>query len=280
MGESKKTKRTAGDIIRGVILVVAVGVLIYAGWNLWTIRSEYAKSENEYKALEEYAPVSNEESAELETELPEEPGAEGIKGMTIVKCPVDFESLEAINPDVAGWLKVGAIDISYPIAYGTDNEFYLHHTLEKTYNFAGCIFIDYQNHKDLTDNNTVLYGHNMKNGSMFGKLRKFAEQETYDADPYIWIYTKDFVYKYEIFSTHVVDAVGATYQLVFETDEKFEDYLATMMSQSLIKATEDLYVNDKIITLSTCTGDDSTRFVVQAKKVETYRCKDGKYAVK
>lgn len=97
-------------------------------------------------------------------------------------------------------LYIGALDLSYPVVQGEDNQYYLHHTYEKTENFAGTLFADKKNAPDFSDPNTIIYGHNMKNGTMFGSLKKFKDQAVYNAEPYIWLLTPDVNYQYEIFS--------------------------------------------------------------------------------
>ena len=183
---------------------------------------------------------------------------------------VDFEKLKSINDDVIGWIYVDALpDISYPIVQGKDNQTYLHQTYEKNYNFAGTIFVDYENGRDFNDCNTLVYGHNMKNGSMFGHLKKFTEDEKlYNNDRYFWILTPDKNYRYEIISAYTTGVNSDTYTLFKGPGEEFEEYLKKIKSYSDIK-TEDteLTIKDKIVTLSTCTGNESTRFVVQGKRV-------------
>ena len=120
--------------------------------------------------------------------------------LTVNPPEVDFDALKAINDDVVGWLELEAIpSISYPIAQGEDNEYYLHRTIKKTYNFAGSVFIDSTNASDFSDCNTIIYGHNMKNGSMFGKLKQMYESEKYKDSKYLWICTPNGKYRYEIF---------------------------------------------------------------------------------
>ena len=146
---------------------------------------------------------------------------------------------------------------------------YLHQTYEKNYNFAGTIFVDYENGRDFNDCNTLVYGHNMKNGSMFGHLKKFTEDEKlYNNDRYFWILTPDKNYRYEIISAYTTGVNSDTYTLFKGPGEEFEEYLKKIKSYSDIK-TEDteLTIKDKIVTLSTCTGNESTRFVVQGKRV-------------
>ena len=169
-----------------------------------------------------------------------------------------------------GWIYVDAPPyMSYPIVQGKDNQTYLHQTYEKNYNFAGTIFVDYENGSDFNDCNTLVYGHNMKNGSMFGHLKKFTEDEKlYNNDRYFWILTPDKNYRYEIISAYTTGVNSDTYTLFKGPGEEFEEYLQKIKSYSDIK-TEDteLTIKDKIVTLSTCTGNESTRFVVQGKRV-------------
>ena len=129
--------------------------------------------------------------------------------------------------------------------------------------------MDYENSSDFSDCNTLIYGHNMKNGSMFGNLKKFTEdQSTYEKSKYFWILTPEKNYRYEIISAYTTGVNSDTYTLFKGPGEEYLNYLNTIQGYSEIKteATE-LTVKDKIVTLSTCTGNEATRFVVQGKQV-------------
>ena len=193
------------------------------------------------------------------------------KKLYYMKNPVDFTALHGINDDIVGWLKVGALDISYPVTQASDNDYYLHLTFELVQNAAGCIFVDYQNRPDFQDDNTIVYGHNMKDGSMFGTLKNFVQDGVYESDPYFWIYTPERIYKYEIFNCSTVGAVSNTYTLEFGSRKEFQNYLDKALMQSQVDSSKvKVKSSDKIVTLSTCTGDEETRFVVQGKLVRTY----------
>lgn len=193
------------------------------------------------------------------------------KKLYYMKNPVDFTALQGINDDIVGWLKVGALDISYPVTQALDNDYYLHLTFELVQNAAGCIFVDYQNRPDFQDDNTIIYGHNMKDGSMFGTLKNFVQDGVYESDPYFWIYTPERIYKYEIFNCSTVGAVSNTYTLEFGSRKEFQNYLDKALMQSQVDSSKvKVKSSDKIVTLSTCTGDEETRFVVQGKLVRTY----------
>ena len=161
--------------------------------------------------------------------------------------------------------------VSYPVVKGTDNDQYLHLTYEKNYNFAGTIFIDYENKADFSDCNTLVYGHNMKNGTMFGQLKNFSKDDSaYNKSKYFWIFTPEKTYRYEIISAYTTAVNSDTYTLFKGPGQEFVDYMNKIVSYSDVKTTPgELGVDDKIVTLSTCTGNESTRYVVQGKRVDT-----------
>ena len=129
--------------------------------------------------------------------------------------------------------------------------------------------MDYENSRDFSDCNTLVYGHNMKNGSMFGHLRKFVQdKETYQKSKYFWILTPEKNYRYEIISAYTTGVNSDTYTLFKGPGDEFQEYLKKIKDYSEITTEEkDLTIKDKIVTLSTCTGNESTRFVVQGKRV-------------
>ena len=258
--EQKKKKKS--DVLLTIALIVAIAVFCYAAFNLYHIYTEYKKGTDEYNQIEEMAVTERDaDSAEVAG-----PSAQ-------IKPPieVDFDKLKSVNEDVVGWIYVDALpDISYPIVKGKDNQTYLHQTYEKNYNFAGTIFVDYENSGDFSDCNTLVYGHNMKNGSMFGHLKKFREDDKlYKQDKYFWILTPERNYRYEIITAYTTGVNSDTYTLFKGPGEEFEKYLETIKGYSEIQTDDtDLTIKDKIVTLSTCTGNESTRFVVQGKRVD------------
>lgn len=260
---SKKPKKK-GDIVLTLALIVAVAVFCFAAYNLFHIYTEYKKGTDEYNHIEqmavtERAPESTEEASDTE-QGPQPP------------FDVDFAALQGVNPDVVGWIYIEALDgISYPVVQGEDNEEYLHTTYENNYNFAGTIFIDYENSRDFTDCNTLVYGHNMKNGSMFGQLKKFSEdQTTYEKSKYFWIFTPEKDYRYEIISAYTTGVNSDTYTLFKGPGDEFQEYLDTIKGYSEIETDDtELTIKDRIVTLSTCTGNDATRYVVQGRLADS-----------
>ncbi len=185
---------------------------------------------------------------------------------------VNWEELKAVNPDIVGWLYVDAQDnISYPICRADDNDFYLHQTFRKQYLYAGSIFEDYHNNRNFTDPNTLVYGHNMRNGSMFGMLKYLNDQEKYDRDPFFWILTPKGNYRYHIFAIFTTAIDSDVYLLYSQNGAEFLEWEKKMQSLSSVKNTVPLSKKDKTVILSTCTSDSSARCVVIGKCVSSAR---------
>lgn len=285
----RKREPAFGDVLRFVLMLVALSVFLYSAWMLYGFYKEYKKSSDEYDNLESSFLITPDGGAESEDldRLENDGAQQSISGrevatviengrevtLPVMTNPIDFEELKNVNSDIVGWLRIRALDISYPVVQGEDNDFYLHRTFEKTDNFAGCLFVNADNRSDLTDQNTIIYGHNMKNGSMFGKLKDFNDPETFKKSKYFWIFTPDLIYEYRIFSAGIVDTVGNTYQISF-TDEEFDQFINQAFANSVVENSDvEVTTDDRVVTLSTCTGDDSTRFVVMGKLAQVFAAK-------
>ncbi|MGN0161579.1 MAG: class B sortase, partial [Lachnospiraceae bacterium] len=186
----------------------------------------------------------------------------------------NHQALVNLNSDAVGYIQIPAIDILLPVVQGSDNSHYLTHTLTGESSKSGTLFINCFNTEGIESRNTVIYGHNMKNGSMFGNLKKFMNKDFFNEgeNRFIYFYTGNVIYKYEIYSVHTTPAIsepGGTYTTDFVSSEDFVTYLNSMAKLSYHSSNAELSADSKTITLSTCTNDDSVRFVVQAVRVET-----------
>ncbi len=301
---NKKKGNPVVSFLTTVLLIAAIAVFAYSAYKLVGYYLDYKAGTDEYDRLSDtYAGITI--TPEVSTENTdggtviagvdevEDPDAEAVqarideaakeetvengetKSLPLMANPIDFTQLQSINEEIIGWIRIGALDVSYPICQAADNDFYLHRTFEKQDNFAGCIFLNYSNSKYFTDQNTLVYGHNMKNGSMFGTLKKFREQETYDSNPYFWIFTPTLIYQYRIFSAREValNAECDVYNVRYTTED-FQSFLDTAQAQNLVD-THGLTVTteDRVTTLSTCTGNDATRFIVQGVLEQVYLAK-------
>lgn len=177
--------------------------------------------------------------------------------------------LAANNEDVIGWIFMPNTKIDYPVAKSRNNDYYLHRDLNRKAYDPGTIFMDYRNIGDTTDRYAVIYGHNMKNGSMFGTLKKYKKQDFYDANRFFTYSTPTGDTQYEIFAAYIAPATLELIQTDFVDDTDFMNYMNTRQSKSMYPKSVELKTTDKILTLITCTYEmKDVRFVVHARKVE------------
>ena len=191
-----------------------------------------------------------------------------------VKNPIDFAALKAKNSDLYAWIKMPNTVIDYPIAQSAPDEeedFYLHRGVDKEYLFEGTIYTQKYNAKDFSDPNTILYGHCMKNGTMFRALHDLKVQSMWDSTPEFTIYTEGHILTYRIFSAYTRDDKHILVQNGFFKDKKvFADYLKDV-AHPAYGMTRDckLTTDSRIVTLETCvTANGNTRFVVSGVLVK------------
>ncbi|MBR5649263.1 class B sortase [Pseudobutyrivibrio sp.] len=185
---------------------------------------------------------------------------------------VDVSKLQAINPDVIGWLYVEGTDISYPILYSGDDDKYLRMTMDGDRATAGSIFLEGYNLPNFADSHNVIYGHNMRNLSMFGSLKFYKTEDNYLQDhKYFQIITADKKYRYEIFSYFDTDAASWVYGVPYSDSDEFGDYISELLKHSYddIEIGKELSSKDKVTTLSTC-STSGRRFTVHGYLCETY----------
>ena len=183
---------------------------------------------------------------------------------------IDFKALRKINSDIVGYLIVPGTDISQTVVKGSDNDFYLHHNFYKQYDIAGWVFADYENKMDGTDQNIIIYGHNMKTGTMFGTLKKVLTQEWYNNSEYKYITYIDEkgTHQYEVFSVYIVESEDYYRKIKFSGME-YQKFIKDVTARSIRKFNTLVSSNDNILTLSTCHTDNRYRVVVHAKKIVT-----------
>lgn len=165
---------------------------------------------------------------------------------------MDFGTLQAQYPDVVGWIRLEDTVIDYPILQGEDNDFYLHHLPDGTPNKSGCIMMDRSNDADFGDDITILHGHHMKNGSMFASLEKYASASYYQKHPKFRLLTPNGDFDVAVFAAYTVDVSTFGYPTVFESDEKFEQFLADAIRKTRYQADVKPTCEDRILMLSTC----------------------------
>ena len=259
---SPKTK-AANIAVISLCAVLALG----SGFLIVRDLSQYAESAGTYDGLAEHVEIP-EQAGE-----PEEPGAEeetGREDSSTVLPVVDFEALRENGPDIIGWLSLPDTAINYPVTQTDNNEYYLHHLYDGTYNKVGCLFADYENQADFSDRNTIIYGHNMRDGSMFAALNEYGEQGYYDGHPQMYLVTPGGGYTMEIFTTFVAEpgesgSDTSPWRLSWKDDGAYTTWLSEMAGRSVIETDVTVTSSDKVLTLSTCTPGGKSRFIVMGK---------------
>ena len=270
MSKKEKKKGRMGGIIRNLVLIIAAAVFLFSAYQLVMIYLEYKKGTDEYDKIRQYAvesPVKEETKENDEAEGDEE-GEEAQEVQEPQGPQIDFEALKAVNPDVVGWIEIETLDISYPIVQTTDNDHYLHYTFEGQRNANGAIFLEHTNSSDFEDCNTIIYGHNMRDETMFGGLKSYMDESYMKAHSQILIYTPEHILTYQVFAAVTYDNRHILNSFDFESEEGFQEYLDSLKEvrnmSSYIDSDVEVTTEDKIITLSTCNGNSDQRFLVEA----------------
>ena len=254
----KRRKKRNGWKILYVILVLAC-LLCIGGMVLYLMQdnAEEVIVEEQQEALKEEYVIE---------ELPEKELAE---------LPIDFEGLWEINPEIYAWIRIPDTQIDYPILQheGEDQGYYLTRDIYGENSQAGSIYTENYNRKDFTDPNTLLYGHNMKNGSMFHNVRYFAEREYFDEHEDLYIYVPGKILKYQIITCYEYDDRHILGSFDFSDEEVFEEYLEEIMNPrsmyTMVREGVELTPENRIVTLSTCVANKpNNRRLLQAVFVE------------
>lgn len=264
------------NIIRKV-LVYAISLLLVAGIIGGGMAMKAAREQKELEAAyteplpvmtqEEMEALYDEHKAEETEEVPEEEAS--IDGV-YPGCPIDFAGMWEVNEDVYAWITVPGTVIDYPILqHETDNTYYLNYNIDGSHGYPGCIYTENMNSKDFTDNNTVIYGHNMKNGTMFAGLHKFEDAGFFEENTQVLIYTPEREYNYTIFAAYIYDDRHLLYSFDFANQDVYASYLEDIQNMrsmnALIREDVEVTAEDKIITLVTCIGNQpEKRLLVQA----------------
>ena len=204
----------------------------------------------------------NETEFEENTEEPEI-----VKELPKIDRVIDFEQLQSKNDEIYAWLYIPDTKINYPILQSkTDNGFYLNHDSDKNSSIAGSIYTENRNSMEYTDYNTLIYGHNMKNGIMFTDTLKYSDEDFFESHRDVYIYTAERAYKYKIFAAYVNDDNHILVANNFSTEEGFQNYLDKILAltEGVFDKTMEITTDDRIITLSTCNSSGSQRVLTQA----------------
>lgn len=267
-------------LVSGIVL----GIVSIRNWKLQKEAERIEAAENAAKEEAKAAMTEQEIQALYENSVLETSAAEAEENKevdtdsteaeeTVAEAygsPIDFENLWEVNQDVYAWIRVPGTVIDYPILqHATDNTYYLNYNIDGSYGYPGCIYTENLNNKDFTDNNTVIYGHNMKNGSMFAGLHQYEDMNFLEENDKVYIYTPEKQLTYTIFAAYVYDDRHLLYSFDFSNEDVYTAYLEDVISMRDLSANirTDMTVTheDCIITLVTCMSKQpDKRLLVQA----------------
>lgn len=243
-------------IWKRLLVLLFAGVFCFSTLQFFGIQSEYQDGKDTYQAIERNVviPVQSSSSAEIEKEN---------NGET-VPIRVDFETLLQLNPDVVGWIYSEGTEINYPVLKGRDNEEYLHRMINGQENSSGSIFMDQMCQKDMSSFNTILYGHHMKNGTMFGSIYDYTEPGYFEAHPIFWLLTPEKNYRVSVLAGMLVFANDEIYTYC-ENREQLLKLMSRVQEHSVFEAQDNRRMEEfqQTVTFSTCAYEDQdTRFVL------------------
>ena len=249
----KKNKRYKKVILNIIIYMILLFVLTYSGIKIY---KWYKDKTNNNKIAEQI------KSTVIVEDKNEDENKE--------KYTVDFDKLKEQNNETVAWIKVNNTNVEYPVVRSTNNSFYLNHSFDKSKNSAGWIFADYKNKFDNTDKNIVIYGHNMRDGSMFGSLKNILNSDWYDNEENlnITLYTDNEKSIYKVFSIYKIESEDYYIKTEFSNENEFKKFIETLKKRSIKDFNINISKEDSILTLSTCANNNKYRVVLHAKKIQ------------
>ena len=249
---------------RKAILFILVVVFLYSGYQLalylydgYTSNQLNDRMRQQFEATQ-LTPLEN--SGNEQGELT----AEQVKQQRQAR----FHQLHEVNPDIVGWLNIENTSIDYPVLQSEDNDYYLNHNVDKQASRRGSIFMDYRNTRIRDDIHTVIYGHHMKDGSMFGELSKYKDAAYYRNHPTITFEGIEEATAWDIFSVYIYSPDDQFFEYEFSDQQHYEAYLQKIIEKSHYATGVSVTSDDHLLTLVTCTYEVSdARFIIHAKRV-------------
>lgn len=262
-------------VLLAALCVFLLTLFFFSVWKILSIMRDYKTAERRYSALSDsvvsaQAPAQPAPTPAPETEGSDQAGSEAETSMR-ERSPVsvDFAELGKLCGDVVGWLYLPNTPINYPLVQGQDNSYYLHRFLDGSENGGGTLFVDFVCPSDFSGRNTIIYGHNMRDGSMFALIDDYADVRFYEQHPVMYLNTPKQNYRIEFFSGFTTDPESFVYSVDFASENDYVAFLNSLLASSEIRCGTTVSSSDRVVTLSTCTysGED-VRFVLCGKLVE------------
>lgn len=246
------------NIILVAIIIVCLSIIGYKYYN-------YNKDDKLNSEIQDLQPVINEASDSDNNSSGENDGQDQSKEGNYVNS-ANEEELKSINSDYKMWIQIENTNINYPVVQSSDNDYYLKHNFRKESNISGTVFVESANDID-NDKNIILYGHNMRNGTMFNNITNYKEESFFNEDNKINIIMNNTLYEYEAFSVYVKNVSEVNLAIGFANEDEFINYAYNEAEESLYKKDVDFSAEDNLITLVTCSYEfTDARTIVVARR--------------
>lgn len=304
-----RKKTDMKSLVRGaaiVLALVSIGVAAFFGWKIYQTENEYKEGVDAYDLIAEIAvgtakeepgeiPASSvpeagedqtgnstgqseltEDEKQLSVEETDSLDEESAQGSQVEEAPdlpqIDFAALQEVNPQILGWIYSRDTVINYPVVQGDDNDYYLRHLANGTYNSSGCPFLDVKNRADFSDENSIIYAHHMQNGTMFAGITWYADQAYFEEHPVLYLMMAERNYRLEPFAGYTTTMDSSAYRLTIPDAHDFAEWLREISRKSDFRVSMRLTTQDRIITLSTCAYSfEDARYVLHCKMTEITR---------
>ena len=234
-----------------LILLLALLILgmLFAAWRLGSILLGYARDRAAYSDIAENAVTT----AAPHVERTEGEEVEARYDVSYVPISVDWDYLQSVNPEIVGWLYCPGTIINYPVVQTTDNDFYLDHGFDREYNSSGALFADVDSAEGVVQSNFIIYGHNMKDKSMFGSFQAYVNRSYYEENPIFYYLTPNGAYRVDLFGAHIVEGTVDNFPTYFGSIAEYQDYVSGIRNYLWYDG-ENVDFSRQMMTLSTCTS--------------------------
>lgn len=252
--------------VRKILWVIAGSVFLFSAFMLWRYQTEMNASSAVTEDMLQIAikPNTQSSTASGKAEISVAPDDSEDDAVLQETAPIsiDFDALLQENTDIVAWIYCPDTPINYPVVQSADNSYYLRRLVNGDWNSSGTLFLDYRNASDFSDVNSVIYGHNMKNLSMFGSLTSYKKQDYYEQHPVFYLLTPENDYKVELLAGYVTPSDSAIYDIP-AWSTKTADEVVSSVTDSTFTTEMDLKSGERLLTLSTCSYEYSNaRYVV------------------
>lgn len=266
----KKRKLKKRNLISLIILLIMIPILVFSSYKIINYLIETPKTKDLIKDITNNTEINEYESEDAEiVKSDEKPNTPYWNFIKMKLIDVNFDSLKKTNSDTVSWLFVGGTNVNYPVVQTNNNDYYLNHSFDKTKNSGGWLFMDHRNDKDDYGRNTIIYGHNMKNQTMFGTLKNLLSKSWYNTEEnrIIKMSSEKYNTLWQIYSVYTLETTSDYIQTEFASDEEYQTFIDLVKGRSIANFNTSVTTSDKTLTLSTCHGS-AKKLVVHAKLIK------------